>query len=161
VSRPAERSAPERFEQLRMFQSETLVQRRSEEPLGRNRSRYRHVHTPEELAAFDRSAAIVLAIRPEWVPADRRFCPGGCGKLIGLERRSCGRRWCDAVRPTWGRSFGAVKRAALDAYIGLCGGNGRVLMTDLTCSTGEGGGIRSAAVIRPTGRSARGLAGVG
>ena len=58
-------------------------------------------------------------IRPFWLDPNERLCPGGCEKVISRERRSCGRRWCDAVRPTWGRAVGQVIGAALDAYVGL------------------------------------------
>jgi hypothetical protein len=105
---------------------------------GTRRRRYRHVHTPEELAAFERTKAVVYEIRPDWLGEDRRLCPGGCGKVIGRRYRSCGRRWCDAVRPVWGRSVGEVIRAALDAYLQLHAGAGRVLTTALTCRHGEG-----------------------
>ena len=56
------------------------------------RARYRHVHTKEELAAFDRTLAVVAQIRGG-LEEDERWCLCGCGKIIGRERRSCGRRW--------------------------------------------------------------------
>jgi hypothetical protein len=65
----------------------------------RRRTKYVHVHTPEELAAFERSKAISAQIRGDGLSEDEKWCAGGCGKLIRRERRSCGRRWCDAVRP--------------------------------------------------------------
>ena len=95
--------------------------------------RYRHVHTREELAAFERTKAVIHEIRPDWVDPDRKLCPGGCGKVIHQQRRSCGRRWCDAVRPTWSRTVGEIIRAALSAYVELHAGAGRVLATSLTC----------------------------
>jgi predicted RNA-binding Zn ribbon-like protein len=75
-----------------------------EDRVGRRRSRYRHVHTAAELAAFDRSRAILDAIRGVGLAESERLCPGGCGKVIRRESRSRGRRWCDAVRPSWARS---------------------------------------------------------
>lgn len=119
------------FEQLGLFERPPAT-RQSQ------KRRYRHVHTPEELAGFDRSIAAAYAIRPEWLEAGRRLCPGGCGKVIHQQRRSCGRRWCDTVRPTWGRSVGEVIRGALDAYVDLYGGNGRVITTALTCRHEQG-----------------------
>jgi hypothetical protein len=89
--------------------------------------------TPEELAAFDHAIEVALSIRPDWLEPDERLCPGECGKVIGRLSRNCGRRWCDAVRPTWGRAVGEVVRAALAAYVDLHAGGGQVLMTDLTC----------------------------
>jgi hypothetical protein len=127
MSRRAEPNAlPDGFEQLGLFERPATKRRA-------RRSRYRHVRTAEELAAFEWTKAVVYAIRPDWLDPDRRLCPGGCGKVIHQRRRSCGRRWCDAVRPTWGRTVGEVIRAALSAYVELYAGNGRVLTTALTC----------------------------
>jgi hypothetical protein len=98
------------------------------------RARYVHVHTAEEQASFARSQAIILQIRPDWLGPDERLCPGGCDKVIRGEARHCGRRWCDAVRPVWGRAVGEIVRAALSAYCDLYGGDGRVLSTVLTCT---------------------------
>jgi hypothetical protein len=98
------------------------------------RARYVHVHTVEEQAAFARSQAIILQIRPDWLAPDERLCPGGCDKVIRGEARHCGRRWCDAVRPVWGRAVGEIVRAALSAYCDLYAGDGRVLSTVLTCT---------------------------
>jgi hypothetical protein len=78
-----------------------------------------HVHSAEEKAAFARSLAVLAEIRPEWLDSSERLCPGGCGKVIHAEARNCGRRWCDAVRPTWGRTVGEIVRAALTAYCDL------------------------------------------
>jgi hypothetical protein len=97
------------------------------------RRRYRHEHTAEELAAFDRTLATLYAIRPDWLADDERLCPG-CSKVIRGQARNCGRRWCDAVRPTWGRTVGEVVRAALAAYCDLYAGDGRVLSTVLSCT---------------------------
>lgn len=94
------------------------------------RAKYRHQHSPEEVAQFERTLAVLQQIRPD---PDRRLCPG-CFKSIPQQARTCGRRWCDAVRPTWGRRVGEVLRAALIAYCELHGGNGRVLATVLTCT---------------------------
>jgi hypothetical protein len=104
---------------------------RGEQPA--KRPKYRHQHSPEELAQFDRTLALLQQIRPEWVDPNRRLCPG-CSKSIPLQARTCGRRWCDAVRPTWGRRVGEILRAALAAYDELYGGNSRVLATVLTCT---------------------------
>ena len=98
------------------------------------RARYVHVHTADEQAAFARSQAIILQIRPDWLAPDERLCPGGCEKVIRGEARHCGRRWCDAVRPVWGRTVGEIVRAALSAYCDLYAGDGRVLSTVLTCT---------------------------
>jgi hypothetical protein len=91
-------------------------------------------HTPEEEAAFALSEWTSLQIRPEWLRPEKRLCPGGCEKVIHVEARHCGRRWCDAVRPTWGRTVGEIVRAALSAYCDLYAGDGRVLSTVLTCT---------------------------
>jgi len=103
-------------------------------PGRRRRPRYVHVHTPEELAAFDRSKAIIAQIRGDDLDPDEKWCPGGCGKLIRRERRSCGRRWCDAVRPSWASSFRSVIHSALDAYCDLFGSEAKVLQGVLTCT---------------------------
>lgn len=103
-------------------------------PGRRRRTRYIHVHTPEELAAFDRSKAIIAQIRGDGLDPDEKWCPGGCGKLIRRERRSCGRRWCDAVRPSWASSFRSVIHSALDAYCELFGSEAKVLQGVLTCT---------------------------
>jgi hypothetical protein len=97
------------------------------------RRRYRHEHTPDELAAFERSLAVAYEIRPDWLAPDERLCPG-CRKVIRGRARNCGRRWCDAVRPVWGRTVGEIVRAALSTYCDLYGGDGRVLSTVLTCT---------------------------
>lgn len=94
---------------------------------------YRHMHTAAELLAFERSKAIADEIRGGLGP-DERWCPGGCGKLIRRERRSCGRRWCDAVRPSWASSFRSVIHGALDAYCELYGSEAKLLQGVLTCS---------------------------
>jgi hypothetical protein len=104
------------------------------EQAGPKRPRYVHEHTAAELAAFEHSLAVVYAIRPDWVPADQHLC-AGCRKAIPLQARTCGRRWCDAVRPTWGRRVGEILRAALGAYCELYDGNGRVLATVITCTS--------------------------
>jgi len=115
--------------------SEQLSLVQVEPPPGRRRrTRYVHVHTPEELAAFDRSKAIIAEIRGDSLGADEKWCPGGCGKLIRRERRSCGRRWCDAVRPSWASSFRSVIHSALDAYCDLFGSEAKVLQGVLTCT---------------------------
>ena len=124
-------SAPGGSEQLGLLERPTAREREK-------RSRYRPVHSAEQLAAFEQTLAVVGAIRPDGLAVDRRLCPGGCGKVIHRTRRSCGRRWCDAVRPTWGRTVGEVIRAALDSYVGLYSGEGRVLATALTCGSEPG-----------------------
>jgi hypothetical protein len=45
----------------------------------RRRTRYVHVHTPEELAAFDRSKAIIAQIRGDGLSPDEKRCPGAAG----------------------------------------------------------------------------------
>jgi hypothetical protein len=97
------------------------------------RARYRHVHTKEELAAFDRSLTVAARVRGG-LSEDERWCPGGCGKIIRRERRSCGRRWCDAVRPSWAASFRSVIHSALDAYCELYGSEAKLLQGVLTCT---------------------------
>ena len=99
----------------------------------RKKKRYRHVHTAEELLAFERSVANAYRIRPDWLGDDRKLC-WGCGGVIPIQARTCGRRWCDAVRPVWGRTVGEIVRAALSAYCNLYAGDGRVLSTVLTCT---------------------------
>ena len=126
--------------QLALFASEPSGQRpgyRYERTSETRRPRYRHEHTADELAAFDRTLASVYRIRPDWVPDDRRLCPG-CLKSIPLQARTCGRRWCDAVRPVWGRRVGEIVRAALVAYCELYDGSGRVLATVITCTSKPG-----------------------
>jgi hypothetical protein len=100
---------------------------------GKRRRRYRHVHSAAELLAFDRSKAIADEIRGGLGP-DERWCPGDCGKRIRRERRSCGRRWCDAVRPSWASSFRSVIHGALDAYCEIYGSEAKLLQGVLTCS---------------------------
>jgi hypothetical protein len=53
--------------QLALF--EMSMKRRS------RKARYRHVHTKEELAAFDRTLAVVARI-PGGLEEDERWCPG-------------------------------------------------------------------------------------
>jgi hypothetical protein len=53
------------------------------------RGRYRHQHTADELAAFERTLATLYAIRPDWLASDERLCPG-CGKVIRGQARHCG-----------------------------------------------------------------------
>lgn len=120
--------------QIALFAAEPEVSapRYGHEP-GPRRPRYVHEHTADELAAFERTRATINRIRADWLPPDRRLCPG-CSKVIPIQARTCGRRWCDAVRPTWGRRVGEILRAALAAYCELHGGNGRVLATVLTCT---------------------------
>jgi len=102
-------------------------------PVRKRRERYRHVHTPAELAAFEHSRAVIAEIRGGLDP-DVRWCPGGCGKVIRRQARSCGRRWCDAVRPAWASSFRSVIHAALDAYCALYGAEAKLLQGVLTCT---------------------------
>jgi hypothetical protein len=119
VSRQAE---PSEAGQLALFVAE------------RRPRRYRRgEYTAEQLDSFARSDAILSAIRPERLDPDKRLCPG-CGAGISRQARNCGRRWCDAVRPTWGRTVGEIVRAALTAYCDLYAGDGRVLSTVLTCT---------------------------
>jgi hypothetical protein len=102
---------------------------------GRRRpARYVHVHTPEELAAFARSIENSMRIRGDELAPDEKWCPGACGKRIHRERRHCGRRWCDAVRPSWAASFRSVIHLALNAYCDLYGSEARVLQGVLTCT---------------------------
>src|SRR4051812_627372 len=91
------------------------------------RKRFVYQHTAEELAKFERSKEIIAAIRPESLSSNERLCPGGCGKVIPGKARHCGRRWCDAVRATWGRSMSDVLQKALDAYCDLYGTEAKVL----------------------------------
>jgi len=70
-------------------------------PGRRRRVPFVHVHTPEERAAFDHSIANSMRIRGDALSDDEKWCPGDCGKRIHRDRRHCGRRWCDAVRPSW------------------------------------------------------------
>jgi hypothetical protein len=95
---------------------------------------YRHVHTPEELAAFDRSIANSMRIRGDELAPDEKWCSGGCAKRIRRDRRHCGRRWCDAVRPSWAASFRSVIHSALNAYCDLYGSEAKVLQGVLTCT---------------------------
>ena len=97
------------------------------------RDRYVHVHTAEELAGFTQTQETVEWIQLDGLVSRRVHCPG-CGAVLWSGARTCGRRWCDAVRPTWGRRVGEIVRAGLDAYCELYGGNGRVLATVLTCT---------------------------
>jgi len=105
---------------------------------GRRRRRYVHRHTPEELAAFQRCREVVASIRPESLRGDERLCPGGCCRVIHGKARHCGRRWCDAVRPTWGRSMADVLHKALDVYCDLYGSEAKVLSFAVTCTARPG-----------------------
>jgi len=100
--------------------------------------RYVHQHSPEELEAFKRCIAVVASIRPESLRGDERLCPGGCGRVIHGKARHCGRRWCDAVRPTWGRSMADVMHKALEAYCELYGHEAKVLSFAITCTARPG-----------------------
>jgi hypothetical protein len=93
-----------------------------------------HGHTPEELAAFDLDVPNSMRIRGDALSDDEKWCPGGCGKGIHRDRRHCGRRWCDAVRPSWAASFRSVIHAALNAYCDLHGSEAKVLRGVLTCT---------------------------
>lgn len=121
---------------------------RKSTPGRQRRARYVHVHTPEELAAFERSKAIIAQIRGDGLGEDEKWCPGGCGKLIRRERRSCGRRWCDAVRPSWALSFRSLIHSALDAYDELYGSEAKVPQGVLTCTAEPGRGIGRSTLIR-------------
>ena len=103
----------------------------------KRRKRYRHQHSPEELAAFERTLAALARIRPGSLKADERRCPG-CGKVIRIQQRHCGRRWCDAVRPTWGRAMADVLHRALDAYCDIYGTEAKVLSFAITCTARPG-----------------------
>jgi hypothetical protein len=103
-------------------------------PGRRRRVPYVHVHTPEELATCDRSIANSMRIRGDALSDDEKWCSGGCGKRIHRDRRHCGRRWCDAVRPSWASSFRSVIHSALDAYCDLFGSEAKVLQGVLTCT---------------------------
>ena len=103
-------------------------------PGRRLRVRYVHIHTPEELAAFQRSIANSMRIRGDALSDDEKWCPGNCGKAIRRERRHCGRRWCNAVRPSWAASFRLVIHSALNAYCSLYGSEAKVLQGVLTCT---------------------------
>ena len=102
------------------------------------RRRYVHRHTPDELAAFERTNAVLAEIRPDFLNPGERLCPGGCCKVIHGEARHCGRRWCDAVRPTWGRAMADVLHKALDAYCELYGSEAKVLSFAITCTARPG-----------------------
>lgn len=121
MSRRADASADGQLA-LFLVEQESEVRRYRPQPL-----------TPEREAAYAHTLETIYRIRPDWLPADRRLCPG-CGKDIPRQARTCGRRWCDAVRPIWGRRVGEIVRAALSAYCDLYGGDGRVLATVLTCT---------------------------
>jgi hypothetical protein len=105
-----------------------------ERVVGSRRWGYRHVHTAAELAAFERSNQMCGGIRGVGLDDSERACPGDCGRLIRRERRHCGRRWCDAVRPSWAASFRSVIHAALDTYCDLYGSEAKVLQGVLTCT---------------------------
>ena len=66
----------------------------------------------------------LLAAREGLKPYEGR-CPG-CGKVIASKAPHCGRRWCTAVFPQWGRDQRKVTAEALRAYGGL------LLLTDVT-----------------------------
>ena len=93
-----------------------------------------HVHTPEELAALARSIENSMRIRGDQLAPNEKWCRGGCGKRIHRDRRHCGRRWCDAVRPSWAASFRSVIHSALNAYCDLYGSEAKVLQGVLTCT---------------------------
>jgi hypothetical protein len=95
--------------------------------------RWRRRRAGEETSAEWVALANAERIRPAVLRSDQRLCPG-CDAIIRRESRNCGRRWCDSVRPTWGRTVDEIVRAALAAYCELYGGDGRVLSTVLTCT---------------------------
>ena len=121
-------------DQLVAFEARSKALPAPEERTTRARGRYRHVHTAAERQAFARCEAALEAIRGSGLDPSERWCPGDCGKVIRRERRSCGRRWCDAVRPSWASSFRAVVHGALDAYCEVYGTEAKVLQGVLTCS---------------------------
>jgi hypothetical protein len=76
---------------------------------------------------FDNTIAVldaILAQRKGLKPFEGRCV--GCGKVISAKARTCGRRTCPAVYPTWKRDQRAVVREALKEYGGL------LLLTDVT-----------------------------
>jgi integrase len=100
----------------------------------RRRTKYVHVHTPEELAAFERSIANADQIRGIELSPDEKWCPGGCGKLIRRERRSCGRLTCGEFSKLWlseyARAAGATRRTYRYGVAAFADEFERVRLTD-------------------------------
>jgi hypothetical protein len=96
--------------QLRLFPIEGPRRRRGQ-------PRVVPTYSDEQRAAFRRSEEIIARIRPESLRGDRKLC-AGCGKVIHLELRHCGRRWCPLVHRTWLRDREAVIRRALESHGG-------------------------------------------
>lgn len=102
------------------------------------KERYVHRHTDEELRAFEVATARLDAIARGYEDIEDMECPGGCGKILHRPQRHCGRRWCDAVRSTWGRSMSEVLRRALDAYCDVYGSEAKLLSFAITCTAQSG-----------------------
>lgn len=134
--RRAERSALGALSGQRLGEPQTRA-----EVAARSRARLersKHDHTAEEFAAFARLEGIADSIRPPYLHAGVRLCPGGCEKVIHASARHCGRRWCDASRATWGRAMADVLRGALDAYCEVYGSEAKVLSFAITCTARPG-----------------------
>ena len=103
MSRPADCNGPE---QLSLLPELTSAKRRR--------------YVKKFAGDFSATHAVLdalLAAREGLKPYEGR-CPG-CGKIIASKAPHCGRRWCTAVFPQWGRDQRKVTAEALRAYGGL------------------------------------------
>lgn len=112
------RSDRPREGQLALFRASTRKRRRKHRvPRGSS-------YPPEVIARTIAVLDGILAQRKGLKPFEGRCL--GCGKVISAKARTCGRRTCPAVYPTWKRDQRAVVREALNEYGGL------LLLTDVT-----------------------------
>jgi hypothetical protein len=111
------RSRPPLDGQLALFATPSKPKRKRRPPRG---SSYPPGYFDHTIAVLD----AILAQRKGLKPFEGRCI--GCGKVISAKARTCGRRTCPAVYPTWKRDQRAVVREALNEYGGL------LLLTDVT-----------------------------
>lgn len=111
------RSNPPLDGQLELFAASAKRKRKHRVPRG---SSYPPGYFDHTIAVLD----TIEAQRKGLKPFEGRCL--GCGKVISAKARTCGRRTCPAVYPTWKRDQRAVVREALNEYGGL------LLLTDVT-----------------------------
>jgi hypothetical protein len=111
------RSEPPLDGQLALFATPSKPKRKRRPPRG---SSYPPGYFDHTIAVLD----AMLAQRKGLKPFEGRCV--GCGRVISAKARTCGRRTCPAVYPTWKRDQRAVVREALKEYGGL------LLLTDVT-----------------------------
>jgi hypothetical protein len=111
------RSRPQLEGQLELFSAPAKRKRRHRVPRG---SSYPPGYFNRTIEVLD----AILAQRKGLRPFEGRCV--GCGKVISAKARTCGKRTCPAVYPTWKRDQRAVVKEALNEYGGL------LLLTDVT-----------------------------